>query len=49
MPADWGRARNRWEYGHAAGAGLTLTALAALIASILAGGDTDAKHGNEGD
>jgi len=36
LPADWAHARNRWEYGHAAGAGLTLTALAALIGAALA-------------
>ncbi len=47
MPADWTRARNRWEYGHAAGAGLTLTALAALIAATLAGSDTDSAGGKE--
>jgi hypothetical protein len=35
IPADWTATRMRWEYGHAAGAALTLVALAALIAALL--------------
>ena len=36
MPADWTRARDRWEYGHAAGAALAIAALVALILATLA-------------
>ena len=35
LPEDWSSLRNRWEYGHAAGAALELAAFAALIASVL--------------
>ncbi len=35
MPVDWTRARDRWEYGHAAGAVLAIVALAALILAAL--------------
>jgi hypothetical protein len=33
MPANWSRIRDRWEYGYAAGAGLTLAALVAAALS----------------
>lgn len=35
IPADWANQRNRWEYGHAARAGLVTVALGALMWSIL--------------
>jgi hypothetical protein len=34
-PANWQLLRNRWEYSHAANAGLYLGAMATLIASML--------------
>ena len=36
LPAGWTAARDRWEWGHAAGAALVLPALALLIAAALA-------------
>jgi hypothetical protein len=45
MPADWMRARDRWEYGHAAGAVLALVALVALILAALA--DTPRAQGRQ--
>ena len=35
LPEDWTSLRDRWEYAHAAGAGLELAAFAALVASVL--------------
>jgi hypothetical protein len=35
LPEDWMSLRDRWEYAHAAGAGLELAAFAALVASVL--------------
>lgn len=37
IPADWTHWRDRWEYSHAARAGLTLVALGALVLSLLRG------------
>ena len=45
MPADWARAHDRWEYGHAAGAGLTIVARSALILAALA--DTPRAPGRQ--
>jgi hypothetical protein len=39
MPARWIAARDRWEYGHAAGAVIALAALGALIAAVLSDSD----------
>ncbi|MGH6914661.1 MAG: DUF1772 domain-containing protein, partial [Geminicoccales bacterium] len=36
LPQDWQRLRAQWEYSHAAGAGLTLVAFAALALSAAA-------------
>ena len=36
LPPNWQELRQQWEYSHAAGAGLNLLALGALIQSILA-------------
>jgi hypothetical protein len=49
IPPDWMTARDRWEYGHAVRAGLMTTALAALIASLLAetGDSARPRHGPE--
>jgi hypothetical protein len=38
IPANWTSARDRWEYGHAAGAGLALVALASLSWAALSDG-----------
>lgn len=35
LPENWGSLRRRWEYSHAASAGLNLIALISLIASVL--------------
>lgn len=35
VPADWTAWRNRWEYGHAAHAGLQFAALSLLVVSLL--------------
>jgi hypothetical protein len=35
VPAVWMRLRNRWEYGHAAGFGVQLVGLCALVLSVL--------------
>jgi hypothetical protein len=44
LPADWEALRARWEYSHAAGAAMNLTAYAALVISILAGGRVGAAR-----
>jgi hypothetical protein len=38
VPANWEALRTQWEYSHAAGAGLNLLALVALVLSVLAWG-----------
>ncbi len=43
VPADWQLLRSQWEYSHAAGALLTLAAMAALIASVLSWGAGNAR------
>jgi hypothetical protein len=39
IPAEWTSWRDRWEYGHAARAGLILVAFCALMISALGGGE----------
>jgi hypothetical protein len=35
VPTVWMQLRNRWEYGHAAGFGVQLVGLGALVLSVL--------------
>jgi hypothetical protein len=44
IPSHWATARDRWEYGHAARAGLVTFALAALVASVLTEADAENDH-----
>lgn len=41
IPENWQALRTRWEYSHAAGAGLNLVAMISLVLSVLAWRSTD--------
>ena len=44
MPEDWEALRRRWEYSHAANAGLLFLALCSVVLSVLDSGEAESDR-----